>query len=150
MDQNDDLELKRAALYEAQSLFKREPTPLSRDAYKAASAAFNLALHHAGKSSEADDAESGDLITAKPNSHLPQADQEAIHAARQKANVAFQEMYANPSPQAKQEWMNAKNEYKRLQNKLDPVFRAKRAESTRRSVEKRKLGLTATPWGKGK
>ena len=137
MDEDPEVAARREEFYAAQNHFNLNPTPESKEAYKKASAAFNLALHHAGKTL----APEGKLDTKKPpptGAAIPAEDMAAIEEARLAQNSAQRAMYANPGPKTREEWKLAKNNYKKVRTQLDPVFRASLSESSRKSQAKKK------------
>lgn len=138
MDEPADLKEKRAVKYEAHALFNREPSPSTKEAYKAASAAFNLALHHFRKSNDAAEVPGTTAVEEAPETSLPQADLDKIETARLAQNEAYRKMYADPNPQTKQKWREALNEYNKVRRRLDPAFAAKVRESARKSLAKKK------------
>lgn len=130
---------KRKQFNEAQNAFYGHPTPETKAAYKAASSALNLALHHAGKTSKNTDADSlePDAKVLETGSSIPPEDAALIDAARLASNAAQRALYANPNEENREKWKAAKNEYQRVRRKLDPEFRAKLAEATRKSLAKK-------------
>lgn len=137
MDEDPEVAVKRKEFYAAQNLFKVQPTPETKAAYKAASNAFNLALHHAGVKA----ATSGALAVeseSKSSAAISAEDAAIIDAARLAQNAAHRAMYADPGPETRAKWNQARNEYKKVRRQLDPDFRAMLSESTRKSAAKAK------------
>lgn len=138
----------RTAYNEAQSEFNRHPSKDTKEAYKAASASLNIAIHQARKNGHDIDV---DPATFRPEGrwsntsghanfdHLDPSTAALLNELRQKQNEAAQRRYADPSEETQVALAAAKREYKNTRRKLDSVFAAKLSESTRRSVEKRAL-----------
>lgn len=137
MDEEPELAQKRKEFYAAQNHFNLHPDLESREAYKKASAAFNLALHHAGQAALSKGEAEEDLF-AEETPGIPADDLALIEEARLAQNAAQRAMYASPGLETRENWKLAKNNYKKVRRQLDPTFRAKLSEATRKSQAKNK------------
>ena len=68
-----------------------------------------------------------------------------VKEAKDAANAAMREMYANPGPDTKAKWDEATKLYHRLRYRSDPEWREKRAAAAKRYREKKKLGIPTGP-----
>lgn len=137
MNEEPELAQRREDLNKARNLFNRHPTPETKEAYKKASSAFNLALYHAGMTTvmSAPEPESEEPEEVVPT--IAPEDAEAIDVARRAQNAAYRQMYANPCEETRVKWRAASNAYRRIRRKFDPAFRAKLSASAKKSAAKK-------------